>query len=79
MDIGVVGQTGHTVMFNVMTVKEHDSGSAIILSQNMVASIVSETPTKTTCVRPGDVHLVRNCCGLNLDNQVRKNISLEVI
>ena len=55
-------------MFNVMTVKEHDSGIAIILSQNMVGNIVSETPRKTTSVRRGDVHLVRNYCGFNVSN-----------
>jgi len=74
MDIGVAGQTGHTAMLNVMTEKEHDSGSVIILSQNMVGNIVSETPRKTTSVRPGDVHLVRDNCGFNLDDQVRKKI-----
>ena len=51
MDIGVVGQTGHTAMLNVMTVKEHDSGSVTIPSQNMVGNIVSETPRKKTSVQ----------------------------
>ena len=64
-------------MFNVMTVKEHDSGSAITLRQNMVGNTVLETPRKTTSVRRGDVHLVRNC-GFNLGS-LRKNKSLEVI
>ena len=53
-------------MFNVMTVKGHDSESAIILSQNMVGNIVSETPMKTTSVRRRDVHLVRNYCGFKV-------------
>ena len=65
-------------MFNVMTVKEHDSGSAIILRQNMVGNIVSETPRKTTSVQRDDVHLVRNYCDFNLGS-LRKNKSLEVI
>lgn len=75
MDTGVVGQTGDTAMLNVMTVKEHDSGSATILSQNMVGNIVSENPRKKTSVRLGDAHLVRNYCALNLGN-LKKEILL---
>lgn len=51
MVTGAAGQTGHTVMLNVMTAKEHDSESATILSQSMVGNIVSETQRKKTSVQ----------------------------
>lgn len=51
MVTGAVGQTGPGVTFNVMTVKEHDSETAIILSQSMVGNIVSETKKKKASVR----------------------------
>ena len=51
MVIGVVGQNGPGVTFNVMTVKKHDSESATILSQSMVGNIVSETMKKKASVR----------------------------
>lgn len=73
MDTGAVGQTGLIATPNVMMVREHDSGSATILSQNMVVNTVSETPRKVTYVRRGDVHLVRNdrgFCKVNYFNEI---------
>ncbi len=51
MVTGAAGQTGQSVMLNVMTVKEHDSESATNLSQSMVGNIVPETQRKKASVQ----------------------------
>lgn len=62
MDTGAVGQTGRSVMLSVMTVKEHDLGTATTRSQNMAENIVLETQSWRTSVRLRDVLSVRFYC-----------------